>query len=71
MTSAKEHYDWCIKRAEEYLDRGDAQQGFASFASDMKKHKDTYVDPILMAMGMMDIMKGPEAVRRFIRGFNF
>lgn len=71
MQTAKEHYDWCVMRAEKYLDRGDAKQGFNSFASDMREHKDTHIDVLLLCIGVLDISNGPEAVRRYIKGFNF
>jgi hypothetical protein len=66
-----EHFQFCIDRAYEYLDAGDAQGAFGSFVSDMKKHPDTEnrIDPFIAMIGMMEILKGVDAVRRWIDGF--
>jgi len=71
MRTTKEHFNWCKERAFQYLDMGDAQQGFTSFVSDMSANPDTSkrMNPILNAIGMMEILRGPEAVRRWIDGF--
>jgi len=66
-----EHVAWCKKRALEYLP-SDPSQAVASMISDMGKHPDTRstADPFLSMLGMMEIEKGPEAVRRWVEGFN-
>ena len=71
MMSAAEHFDWCIERAEEYLTRGDAQQAFGSFMSDMKKHEGTRnrIPAEVAYIGMMETLRGTEAVRKWIKGF--
>jgi hypothetical protein len=73
MQTAKEHYDWCVKRAEEYLDNGDLENAFASFGSDMRKNPETEKVLInLMPLGLFEVMNGSvEGLRRFIKGFNF
>ena len=70
MTDRKAHLEWCKTRANEYLDAGDAQNAVASMVSDMNKHEGTQLDPLLAMMGMMEMQRGPEAVRRWIDGFN-
>lgn len=67
-----EHLQWCKDRALEYVTRGDLHNAVTSMMSDLRKHADfqgeTY--SFLMLAGMMDIAKGPEAVKRWINGFN-
>lgn len=62
---------WCKMRALEYVDRGDCENAVASMVSDISNHEGTK-DPtgMLSMMGMMEISKGAEAVRRWINGFN-
>ncbi len=36
-----EHLQWCKDRALEYITMGDTSQAFASFCSDMSKHRET------------------------------
>lgn len=70
--SAGEHFDWCVKRAEKYLDRGDAKEGFVSFVSDMDKHEGTknmIIPELAVSCMLFDIPKGPEAVRKWIKGW--
>ncbi len=69
----QEHLDWCKKRALEYINRGDIQNGVTSMLSDLNKHDKTALKPgnILNQLGMMAIMSGDEReARRFIEGFN-
>lgn len=71
MTTAKEHFDFCIERANEYLDAGDANGAVNSFLSDMNKHegtKDRIPDAIAF-LGLMEIRRGVPAVRHWIEGF--
>ena len=71
--SRAEHLEWCKGRARVYLDVGDWQQSWTSFASDMGKHDETREHPALM-LGMMLLMSGSNAsvpeMRKFIEGFN-
>lgn len=71
MMTAKEHFDWSVERAMEYIERGDAQGAFSSFASDIKKHPETSVrvPAELLGIGMFEILRGPRAVRRWIEEF--
>lgn len=71
MTRA-EHLAWCKQRATEYVQAGDLRNAVASMGSDMRKHPETNTPalPTLVVIGMMDIERGPEAVHRWIDGFN-
>jgi len=68
-----EHLEWCKRRALEYVDNGDTPQAYASFASDMKEHEET-AEHSALDVGMMLLMAGqlntPDAMRKFINGFN-
>lgn len=71
MTRA-EHMAWCKQRALNELQRSGPADGVASMLSDLGKHDETAAvanGPIAM-LGMMEIRNGPEAVRRWIEGFN-
>jgi hypothetical protein len=72
FTKAKEHYAWCVSRAEEYLNQGDTTNACASFASDMGKNPITKerLQPF-GAILLFEAMAGVEPLRRFIKGFNF
>ncbi len=66
-----EHLAWCKQRAHEYLP-GDPTNAVASMASDLRKHED-WRDPtadMLMSLGILEIDRGPDAVARWIDGFN-
>lgn len=69
----EEHLKWCKQRALEYVDRGDLKNAYASMASDLDKHDGTR-GHVAMKLGMMMLMSGhlstPDAMRRFINGFN-
>lgn len=68
-----EHLEWCKKRANEYLDRGDVPNAVASMLSDLSKHDGTKLAPgsILTQLGMMTAMNNDiDGARRFIDGFN-
>ncbi len=69
--SRSEHMAWCKGRALEYLPH-DPSQAVASMVSDLNKHPETggEVYRMLATAGMMEIQKGPEAVRRWVEGFN-
>lgn len=69
----QEHLQWCKARAQEYLDRGDTLNAWASFTSDMSKHPETEKH-VALELGMMLLMSGhnqtaPE-MQKFIQGFN-
>ncbi|MFA5151272.1 MAG: hypothetical protein WC554_01805 [Clostridia bacterium] len=68
-----EHLQWCKDRANEYVDRGDMQQAFASFQSDMRKHPDT-ANHMALEMGTMLLVSGnlsnAHQMREWINGFN-
>lgn len=69
----EDHLKWAKDRALEYCDANDPSQAFASIASDLRKHPETASHPALQ-LGMMMLMGGhlstPEAMRKFIEGFN-
>jgi hypothetical protein len=69
MTRA-EHVAWCKKRALEYGDKGELGEAYASMISDMQKHPEIKMLPILIAAGAMEIQRGAQAVRHWIEGFN-
>jgi hypothetical protein len=62
---------WCKERALEYLPH-DPSQAVASMMSDLNKHPETRGDvyKMLAMVGMVELQKGPEAVRRWVDGFN-
>lgn len=68
-----EHLAWCKQRALEYIKGGDANNAWASMASDMRKHPET-ANHIALELGMMLLMTGnldaPHKMREFIEGFN-
>lgn len=39
-----EHYDWMLKRAMEYIRKGDNDNAYASFFSDLKKYPEPMND---------------------------
>ncbi len=71
--SRADHLAWCKSRALEYIAAGDGTQAFTSMGSDLGKHPETVGHPGIK-LGMMQLMAGqldsPEAMRRFIEGFN-
>lgn len=68
-----EHLQWCKDRANEYVDRGNVQEAYASMTSDLSKHDDT-ADHAAIGLGIMMLMGGqlntPQEMRKFINGFN-
>lgn len=69
MTRA-EHIEWCKKRANEYLDKGEAQEGLTSMLSDIRKHPETETHAgIQLAMMVMMDLNIP-TVRKWVNGFN-
>lgn len=66
-----EHIAWCKSRALEYVDRGDLTNAVASMGSDLTKHDETLGTASMLTMlGIYAIKDGPEAVRKWINGFN-
>ena len=52
----EEHLVWCKKRALEYIDRGQVNEGLTSMMSDMAKHPETHAPAIdQMTLGLMMI----------------
>ena len=76
LTELKSHFKWARKRVQEYLDRNDPEQAFASFISDMRKNKLAVAEMENPAIGMVitaTMMGGltNERVIRFVDGFWF
>lgn len=69
----EQHLEWCKKRAMEYVDAGDTEQAYASFASDMSAHPETN-NHAALGIGLMMLMNGQlnatEKMRKFINGFH-
>jgi hypothetical protein len=69
--NAREHFDWAMTRATEYLDLGQADLAMASLASDLNKHDGTrsiLTTDLQMLMTGEYLIGGVTGVRRFIRG---
>lgn len=68
-----EHLQWCKDRALEYVALGDMSNAWASFTSDMGKHKET-AEHSALSLGMMMLMGGHldtvTEMTKFINGFN-
>lgn len=69
----QEHLEWCKERAIEYVERGEIKDAFASFQSDMRKHKETAYHKGLKLM--TDLFMGgqlnkPSEMKKCIEGFN-
>ena len=74
-TTRQEHLDWCKMRALEYVDAGDCQQAFVSFASDISKHPETEsISTLIARLGMPLLIAGlletPQQMRDHINGYN-
>lgn len=70
-----EHLAWAKQRALEYVDAGDLQQAFTSFASDLGKHPETAnvletVQTLGMPLLLMGHLNTPNEMRRHIEGYN-
>lgn len=72
MTRA-EHLQWCKDRAIEYVQKGDTNNAFASFQSDMSKHPET-ANHIALELGTMLLVSGSlssvKQMSDWINGFN-
>ena len=68
-----EHLQWCKDRANQYVDNGDTSEAFASFTSDMTKHKET-AKHIALQLGISLYISGnlsaPSQMKDWINGFN-
>lgn len=68
-----EHLQWAKNRALEYVNSGDLLEAVTSMGSDLNKHPD-FRGPIydqLFTLGLLfEVPKGPQAVKRWIEGFN-
>jgi hypothetical protein len=65
----QEHLDWCKQRAHEYINLG----AWTSFASDMNNHDETRGHSALLLGSQMlfgGMLDDPQAMRKFIDGFN-
>ena len=73
MVTRSEHLEWCKERANEYVDKGDLEQAFASFHSDMGKHRGTQ-EHLALQLGTMLLLSGNlstgQQMRSWINGFN-
>ncbi len=73
MTTGITHLQWCKDRAIPYCDKGDFQNAFLSFMSDMRKSSETDNHPALcLAMPLYtsgDLSTGSK-MKEFINGFN-
>ena len=67
-----EHLAWAKERAIKYLESGELANAVASMGSDLNKHPELAALglAVVMALGMTEVSRGPEAVRRWIEGFN-
>lgn len=68
------HMQWCKKRALAYIDAGDYQQAFASFASDVRENPltDTHAVNLMIQVQFNDLMVGKatlDSTRKWIEGF--
>ena len=74
METREEHLQWCKDRAIEILKEGGTPgEAYASFCSDMGKHKET-ANHSAIELGLMLMLGGhndtPDAMKKFINGFN-
>lgn len=73
MMSRSEHLEWCKERANEYVEKGDLKNAFASFQSDMSKHPETQ-NHLALEMGTMLLISGNLStqlqMKNWIDGFN-
>lgn len=70
-----EHLAWCKERSLEYVDAGNLEEAFASFASDITKHPDTEnMMEIVGMLGLPLLMNGhlntTDKMREHINGYN-
>jgi len=71
MNDRKEWLQFCKNRANEYLDRDNLSEAWASFYSDMQKHPELIKHPKL-TYGIFRFVTADftvESMRKFINGF--
>lgn len=71
----QEHLDWCKNRALEYVERGELENAFTSFTSDLSKDESTLgALEFQKELGFKLLLNGhldtPEKMREWIVGFN-
>jgi len=66
------HLAWAKERALQYVAFGDTQQAWASMCSDLAKHTAWQDDAsrMLMAAGLLEAQRGPDAIKAWIEGWN-
>ena len=67
-----EHLRWAKERALEYVTLNDLPNAVASMISDLGKHE-AFRGPaysFVLPLGMAEIPRGKDAVRRWVEGFN-
>ncbi|MBT1509467.1 hypothetical protein KIP88_03035 [Bradyrhizobium sp. SRL28] len=71
MMTRAEHLAWCKRRALEYIDAGELQQGVTSMMCDLFKHDETKsVSAAKMKQSLEVQLSGDrDQARRFIEGF--
>lgn len=72
MATRAEHVKWCQGRALEHVELGDLQYAYASMISDLGKHESIAqaLTPQVIALGRMEMQRGPDALRQWIEGFS-
>jgi hypothetical protein len=68
-----EHLAWCKRRALEYIDRGQINEGLTSMMSDMGKHPETrapMLDQLTVGLMMAGALSTPDQARKHINGYN-
>lgn len=68
----EDHLLWCKRRALEYVERGELQQAFTSFVSDMSKHEGTKGHSFIgigIEMLIAGLLDSRARMREFIEGF--
>jgi hypothetical protein len=71
MTRA-EHLQWCKNRALEYVNQGDLRNAYTSMISGLLEHDETknMGSQFGMDLMMVAVLTTPEAMEKFIEGFN-
>ena len=73
MMTRAEHIAWCKKRALEYVDRGQINDGLTSMMSDMSKHPETSsstLDNLTVQLMLIGALSTIANARRHIEGYN-
>ena len=66
MRTRADHLNWAKQRALKYVELGDLPNALASMMSDLEKHPETRMNPMLPMLGTQEIQHGPEAMRKWI-----